>query len=100
MTKRSVAVWLVFFLILSPSAVLAQQYEDTNRFTYGFQRLMIAPFQILIQTLQGTLAGPPVMGTVSGLLRGTFRTVSDVVGGVFDMGASVAPYAKYAVFFL
>ena len=33
-------------------------------------------------------------------MYGAIRTVTDVVGGVFDMGAAAAPYAKYALFAL
>ncbi|MBI4368369.1 MAG: hypothetical protein HY588_03145, partial [Candidatus Omnitrophica bacterium] len=59
-----------------------------------------APFQIPYHLLQGTLYGPPVVGTVGGVFTGTFRTISDLVGGTFDMAASLAPYAKYAIFFI
>ncbi|MBI4395349.1 MAG: hypothetical protein HY583_04020 [Candidatus Omnitrophica bacterium] len=98
MKKLKTSVWILIFLaIFIP---FANAYQDTNRFTYGFQRLLLAPFQIPIQVLQGTLYGPPIVGTLGGVLTGTFSTISNLVGGTFDMAASVAPYAKYAVFAL
>ena len=99
MRFRMVALMLVLLTAL-PATLLAQGYQDTNRFTYGFQRVLAAPFQIPYQMLQGTLYGPPVVGTVGGVFSGTFRTISDLVGGTFDMVASLAPYAKYAIFFI
>ena len=98
--KPRVAVCLILILVLFPPPLFAASlYQDTNRFTYGFQRLLLAPFQIPIHMFQGTLYGPPVVGTLGGVFTGTFRTVSDLVGGTFDMAASAAPYAKYALFF-
>lgn len=89
---------LLTFILFLPSAFAASVYQDTNRFVYGFKRLVAAPFQIPIRTLQGTLYGPFIAGTVGGIFQGTFHTVGDLAGGVFDMGAAAAPYAKYALF--
>ena len=96
---KKIALWFLIFLFTIPPVAQASLYRDTNRFTYGFQRLFSAPFQIPIRTLEGTLSGPLLVGTIGGLLNGTARTLSDAVGGTFDMAASAAPYAKYAVFF-
>ena len=100
--NQKIIAWLLIFLILVPSPLLALgvRRDDTNRFTYGFMRLLMAPFQIPYQAFDGTVRGPLVMGTVGGVFRGAFYTVSDLVGGVFDMVAAAAPYAKYAVFFV
>ena len=81
-----------------PTAAHAQ--ADTNRFTYGFQRVLLAPFQIPVQTFQGAMYGPPLFGIVSGVLTGTVQTLTDLVGGVFDMAGAAAPLAKYGLFFL
>ena len=98
--RKKVTIWLLVFLIAMPfPAFSGSLYRDTNRFQYGFQRMLTAPFQIPIQTLQGTMYGPLVTGTVGGVFYGTFRTVGDLVGGTFDMAAAAAPYAKYAIFF-
>ena len=74
--------------------------SDTNRFAAGAQRLLFAPFQIPFQVLHGTMHGPLVVGTLGGVFTGAFRTVGDLAGGVFDMTAAAAPYAKYALFAL
>lgn len=101
MNKKTVKMTLIVIcslVVFSSTAFAASPYQDTNRFSYGFRRLLIAPFQIPIRTIQGTLYGPLVTGTIGGIFQGAFYTVSDLVGGVFDMGAAAAPYAKYAVF--
>ena len=101
MKRLRAVICLILILVLFPAPLFAQSvYQDTNRFTYGFKRVLAAPFQIPIQMLQGTLYGPPVVGTLGGVLLGTSRTVGDLIGGVFDMAAAAAPYAKYAVFAL
>ena len=98
MIKKFV-IFILLFSLLSSSAFAASVYQDTNRFTYGFKRVLMAPFQIPYQMLRGTVQGPPLIGTVAGVLQGTFQTVGNLVGGAFDMGAAAAPYAKYAVLF-
>lgn len=97
--KFKTVLCLILIVVLFPVPLFAGSvYQDTNRFTYGFQKFLAAPFQIPIHLLRGTLYGPPVVGTLGGVLLGTSRTVGDLIGGVFDMAAAAAPYAKYAVF--
>ena len=98
MLKPKLWALILVVLILMPSPLFASIYGDTNRFTYGFQRAVMAPFQIPLRAMYGTAYGPPFVGTLGGVLQGTFRTVGDVVAGGFDMAAAAAPYAKYAVF--
>lgn len=97
MNKKTAWLTVCFLVLFSSTAFCASVYQDTNRFTYGFKRLVAAPFQIPIRTLQGTLYGPFISGTVGGVFQGAFYTIGDLVGGVFDMGAAAAPYAKYAL---
>ena len=97
--SKKILIFLLLFTIFSAPAFSASVYQDTNRFTYGFKRLMGAPFQIPGETLRGTLYGPFIVGTIGGIFQGTYQTIGDLVGGVFDMGAAAAPYAKYAVLF-
>lgn len=99
MSKKILAVFLLLTVLAAPFAFSASVYQDTNRFTYGFKRLMGAPFQIPVETLRGTLYGPFIAGTIGGIFQGTYQTVGDLVGGVFDMGAAASPYAKYALLF-
>ena len=98
--KLKLAACLLICLALLPAPLFAASgfSQDTNRFSYGFQRILLAPFRIPIHTYQGTMYGPPLIGTLGGVLTGTVRTVTDMVGGAFDMAAAAAPYAKYAAF--
>jgi hypothetical protein len=99
--KRKLIIGMIALSLFVPANLFAQSlYRDTNRFSSGAQRLLLAPFQIPIQTFLGTARGPLVMGTLGGVLTGTFRTVGDLIGGVFDMGAAAVPYAKYGLFFI
>ncbi len=98
MTKKIFVLALVLIL-LSPAAFAASPFQDTNRFAYGFKRVFASVFQLPVRTIQGTLSGPLILGTVGGVLQGTFSTVGELAGGVFDMAAAAAPYAKYAVLF-
>lgn len=98
--KRTTVLLALFFSFFLLQPAFAQGYSDTNRFAYGFQRMLLAPFRIPIGLLQGTAYGPPVVGTLSGVFGGTVQTVTDLVGGAFDMAAAASPYAKYAVFAL
>ena len=95
--RRKILKWVLVLLLLCPETLLAMA-GDTTRFASGFQRLLLSAFQLPFQTVNYTLNSPIGVGTVEGLLVGTVRTVSDMVGGVFDMAAAAAPYAKYALF--
>ena len=97
--KRKTVFWLFFFLIFFPVTLFAE-YQDTNRFSYGFRRMIMAPFRLPYNTLRGTFYGPPITGALGGVMSGTFETVNDFLSGAFDMAASSAPYAKYAIFFV
>lgn len=85
------------FALPCPS-VLAQ--DDTGRFMQGFYSLTTSALEIPYQTVNSTLTKPFPFGVVDGVLRGTVYSVTKIFGGLFDMGAAVAPYAKYAVFFV
>lgn len=99
--KRKALVWLILFQLIFPAPSFALvRASDTNRFTIGFMRIVTAPFQMISETLNGALSGPPLFGVVNGVLNGTIQTVANIVGGTFDMAAAAAPYAKYAVLFV
>ena len=99
MKHRIIFCFLLFWIFL-PTTLFAEGYQDTNRFTYGFSRILMAPFRLPYNMLRGTFYGPPITGTLGGVMSGTFETIGDLLGGAFDMAASAAPYAKYAVFFV
>ena len=97
MIRKIFACMLIGCVLFAPSAfALGVNSYDTNRFAGGVQRLLLAPFQIPVQMLQGTMHGPFLLGPLMGVVSGVFRTVGDLAGGVFDMAAASAPYAKYA----
>lgn len=101
MGRKLFACILVCLILLPPPTfALGVNAYDTNRFAGGVQRLLMAPFQIPIQMLNGTVRGPLLFGTLGGVFTGLFRTVGDLAGGTFDMVAAAAPYAKYALFAL
>lgn len=101
MMKQKILLLLAISLLLLPPPVSALvDPRDTRTFTSGFQRLLLSPFQLPVQTLNYTFRGPLVIGTIQGVLIGATRTVTDLVGGTFEMVASSAPYAKYAAFAL
>lgn len=56
-----------------------------------------AAFQLPFRLVNSTLTQPFPFGVAHGAVSGTFYTVTQMVGGAFDMGAAAAPYAKYAV---
>lgn len=99
--KRSFAskcfiLLVVIFLLTQIPAFALIDSSDTARFAGGFQRVLLSAFQLPFQVVNQTLNGPIGVGTVYGAVTGTVRTVSDMVGGTFDMAAAAAPYAKYA----
>lgn len=100
--SRKLLAFILVCLLLLPASVFALgvNASDTNRFAGGVQRLLFAPFQIPLQVLNGTMNGPFLVGPLVGVFTGVFRTVGDLAGGVFDMTAAAAPYAKYALFAL
>lgn len=100
MSRKLIALMLICFLFCLPSAFALVRASDTNRFAGGAQRLLFAPLQIPLQVLNGTMNGPFLVGPLVGVVNGAFRTVGDLAGGVFDMTAAAAPYAKYALFAL
>ncbi|OGW79922.1 MAG: hypothetical protein A3G33_02260 [Omnitrophica bacterium RIFCSPLOWO2_12_FULL_44_17] len=100
MRFKILAILLILLFIFQMQLFAIINPNDTARFASGFQRILMSAFQLPFQVAARTLQGPPGIGTVSGVMYGAIRTVTDVVGGVFDMGAAAAPYAKYALFAL
>ena len=49
-------------------------------------------FELPKTVLEATLEGPPVVGTVVGLLAGTARAFQTTVGGVVEMAAGFDPW--------
>ena len=66
----------------------------------GVQQVVAAVFALPFGVLQGTLSGPPIIGTLGGALSGTFRTVSLVTSGAMEIVSGAVPLAKAAAPFL
>ena len=49
-------------------------------------------FELPKTVLDATLTGPPIAGTVVGLLAGTVRALQTTVGGVMEMAAGFDPW--------
>ena len=62
----------------------------------GLMRIVSGIIEIPRSTLVGTFSGPPIVGTVGGVLAGAFNSVTMVVGGVFETVASLVPLAMKA----
>lgn len=86
--------------LVPPTSLYAD--DDTN-FAYlgrGLFRIVTAVFQVPQYLIQKTLSEPVGLGTVDGALTGTYYAVSEILGGLLDIGRGTVPYAKYALFFL
>jgi len=66
----------------------------------GLGQLLIGAFAIPVEAIQGTLNGPPILGTIGGILSGTVHTVGSTLGGVLQIAKSVVPLATSLVPFL
>ena len=59
----------------------------------GVGKVLMGILGVPLDTIAGTFSGPPILGTVMGLLRGLFSGVTMVLGGTFELamdGLSVA----------
>ena len=89
---------ITFFVPHTP--LYAGDVQNINYIERGFFRILTAAFQLPIYLVQKTLNGPPIVGTIDGVLTGTFYTISSVTGGAFDLARGAVPYAKYLIFFV
>lgn len=95
------AVISIAVLLFTPPRPLYA--DDDANFAYigrGLFRIVTAAFQVPQYLLEKTFSEPIGLGTVDGALTGTYYAVSEVLGGLVDIGRGTVPYAKYAVFFL
>lgn len=103
--KRKSAGLLVFlvgaFVFLGPPPNLyAGDVENVSYIERGFSRILTGAFALPWYLINKTLNEPPIFGTIDGIFTGTFYTVSQLSGGVFDIVRGVLPYAKYLIFFV
>lgn len=91
-------VLFMMSLFLVSSNADAAVYNDTARFTQGFGKVLTSAFQLPVQLISKSFSQAPPIGIINGALTGTFRTVTGLMSGVWDMAGAAAPYAKYAAF--
>ncbi|HNV85622.1 MAG TPA: hypothetical protein PKL97_01490 [Candidatus Omnitrophota bacterium] len=87
---------LLFFLSTTPSPAVADDAENIAGFTSGFSRVLTSAFQLPLKLVNDTFTQPFPLGVLYGVIDGTVSTVTNLVGGTFEMAAAAAPYAKYA----
>lgn len=95
-TKTFLILLLVLGVLFTPSLGYAEMGEDASYAARGAGKILGGMFAIPKAMLQdsGRVLFP--FGLVTGAVRGTFQTVTGVVGGVVDVARAGAPYAKYA----
>ena len=76
-------------LVLFPQLASAEIFQ-------GIQKILAGIIKLPANTLVGTLTGPPVIGTISGLLSGTIQSVGLIGSGLVDIAASAVSLAKLA----
>ena len=93
-TLRRLVIGLILILVIGTVPSTA----EANVFS-GVGKILIGVLQIPLQALAGTIGGPPVAGTVFGLINGTIQGLGLVAGGAMELagdgialGKMVAPY--------
>jgi len=99
MNIKKIRILLIIFLLLV-SAPLSNAHASGDKVARGVYSILTGVVELPYQIVQQTVSQPPIIGTVSGVVIGSIRTVSKVVGGAFDIVTAAAPYAKYALFAL
>jgi hypothetical protein len=94
--KTFLAFLLVLGVLLTPSLGYADVDQDISYAMRGTGKIVGGVFAIPKAMLQDSGRVMFPFGLVTGAIRGTFQTVTGVVGGVVDVARGGAPYAKYA----
>lgn len=96
-----------FFILLLTAGILffspnqnlyADDVQNINYIERGFTRIFSSVYQLPFYLFQKTFYGPPVVGTVDGVITGAYYTVSNLTGGLFDIARGAVPYGKYMLF--
>ena len=78
----------------------AAQADSTARFVRGFYNITTGALMLPLNLLKSTVSNPTPIGLLEGVVGGTINSTARIVGGVFDIGTAVIPYAKYLLFFI
>jgi len=90
---RTAVVGVVLLGLMSSSSESANADEGL---VGGVSDLINGVVALPLDTLAGTLSGPPVFGTVNGVLRGAFRTLGFATRGVLRLVGIAIPLAARA----
>lgn len=71
-------------------------HADTGGLFGGLADIISGAFALPLDTLAGTLSGPPIIGTVGGLLHGAVQTVALALRGTFKLIGVAIPLAARA----
>lgn len=100
MGRKKAWLLIILFFVVQSNPAWAVEYSDTSRFVQGFTKVVAAPFHAPVEVAKGLFTPFPPTGVVYGAGVGVFKTVTGLLGGVFDMAGAAAPYAKYAAPFM
>jgi len=95
-TKSFLVLLLVLGVLLIPSLGYAEVGEDISYAARGTGKILGGVFAIPKAMVQDSGRVMFPFGLLTGAIRGTFQTVTGVVGGALDVARGGAPYAKYA----
>lgn len=92
-----VGLWLLCSLLVPSATVWADAIGDL---VGGIGQILTGVFAIPMEVLQGTINGPPILGTIGGALSGTVHTVGSTLGGMLQIAKSIVPLATSLAPFL
>ena len=79
-------------LMAAHTLAFAMAQSEPN-FLHGVGQVVAGlVFELPKTVLDATLTGPPIAGTVVGLLAGTARALQTTVGGLVEMAAGFDPW--------
>ena len=80
-------------MLMAPTVLLAAQQNPDPSFLHGLGKMIDGVvLEFPKNVLEGTLDGPPVVGTVFGALGGIIRASQKTVAGFVEMGAGFDPW--------
>ena len=92
MRKRALGL-LAACLVLFPAVLQAAEQKSDPSFLHGLGKMIDGVvLEFPKNVLEGTLDGPPVVGTVLGGLGGIIRASQKTVAGFIEMGAGFDPW--------
>ena len=80
---------IVFTLMAGPPVQVV--HADSNDLIGGIGDIVGGVFALPLGVLQGTMTGPPIIGTLGGILSGTFQALGMTTRGVFKVVGSAVP---------